>query len=225
MQWSAIFETSMTRTRKGKDKIITIAAQATSSTARHDAAPPPLRTGLSSAMEDVRLSSSSPKRIWVKYGDAQPARIDFEGGEVYDLKKAIKKELSNKLGDVDVDEITLRRHGEEEDLRPGLLVDESFKNDDGSPLLSNAKEVVKAKLVFASLVTEYAKAVEALSKIHEHRVLHNDLRFDNILVHRINGKVKVSIIDFGFSKRTDNDEELSKEMAILTKLLHSANKQ
>src|SRR6185437_3019389 len=50
---------------------------------------------------------------------------------------------------------------------------------------------------------EYAKAVEALSKIHEHRVLHNDLHFDNILVHRINGKVKVSIIDFGFSKQTD----------------------
>jgi len=74
---------------------------------------------------------------------------------------------------------------------------------------------------------EYAKVVEALSKIHEHRILHNDLHFDNILVHQINGKVKVSIIiiDFGFSKQTDNNEELSKEMAILIKLLHSANKQ
>ncbi|CAG8672097.1 8764_t:CDS:2, partial [Paraglomus brasilianum] len=121
----------MTRTRKEKDK----AAQATSSTSRHDAAPP-LRTELSSAMEDVRLSPPSPKRIWVKYGDGQPARIDFEGGEVYDLIKAIKKELSNKLGDVDVDEITLRRHGEEEeDLDPELAVDDSFKNSSKTPLL------------------------------------------------------------------------------------------
>ena len=49
-------------------------------------------------MEDVRLSSSSPRRIWVKYGDGQPARIDFEGGEVYDLKKRLRKSCPTGWG-------------------------------------------------------------------------------------------------------------------------------
>ncbi|CAG8674672.1 6061_t:CDS:2, partial [Paraglomus brasilianum] len=106
-------------------------AQATSSTA----AAPPLQTELSSAMEDVRLSSASPRRIWVKYGDSQPVSLVFDGDIVDDLKKAVKKELSNKLGEVDVDEIILRRHGEEEDLDPELAVDDSFKNSSKTPLL------------------------------------------------------------------------------------------
>jgi len=35
---------------------------------------------------------------------------------------------------VAIDDITLRRHGEEEDLRPGLPVDKSFENNDDTPL-------------------------------------------------------------------------------------------
>ena len=84
------------------------------------------------AMEDVRLSSL---RIWVKYGDSQAARIDFKGGEVDDLKEAVKKKLSPRLENVAVDEITLRRHGEEGDLDPGLAVDDSFSNSSKTPLL------------------------------------------------------------------------------------------
>ena len=85
-------------------------------------------------MEDVRLSSSSPRRIWVKYGDGRPVRIDFNGDTVDDLKEAIKKELSNSLGNVDADIISLRKHGEEEDLRADLTVDENLVNSFDTPL-------------------------------------------------------------------------------------------
>ncbi|RHZ81939.1 hypothetical protein Glove_116g8 [Diversispora epigaea] len=80
------------------------------------------------------LQLGHPSKIWVKYGDSQPAKIVFKGEDVDDLKEAIKTRLSNQLGDVDVNQITLRRHDEEVDLRPGLSVDESFKNDDDTPL-------------------------------------------------------------------------------------------
>ena len=68
------------------------------------------------AMEDVRLSSSSPKRIWVKYGDGRPVSLVFDGD------------------DVDLNRITLRRHDEEEDLRADLTVDENFVNSFDTPL-------------------------------------------------------------------------------------------
>ena len=85
-------------------------------------------------MEDVRLSSSSPRRIWVKYGDGQPVKVVFDGDDVPDLKKVIKKELSPELDDVAVSRITLRKHGEEEDLDPELVVDNSFINSSKTPL-------------------------------------------------------------------------------------------
>ncbi|CAG8562894.1 11319_t:CDS:2 [Paraglomus brasilianum] len=93
-------------------------------------------------MEDVRLSSSSSKRIWVKYGDGQPVSLMFDRGIVDDLKKAIKKELSPRLDNVAVNEITLRRHGEGEDLRADLTVDENFVNNYDTPLqiIVNAPE-------------------------------------------------------------------------------------
>ena len=73
-------------------------------------------------MGGIRLSSSSPRRIWFKYGDGQPVSLVFDGDDVDDLKKAIKKRLSPDLDDVGLSRITLRKHGEEEDLRPGLPV-------------------------------------------------------------------------------------------------------
>ena len=39
------------------------------------------------AMEDVRLSSSSPKKIWVKYGDGQPVKVVF-------MRKGERKETT-----------------------------------------------------------------------------------------------------------------------------------
>ncbi|CAG8502806.1 15991_t:CDS:2, partial [Acaulospora colombiana] len=89
---------------------------------------PPLRTELSSG------SSSTPSKIWVKYGDSRPVRLTFDGEIVDDLIRVIKKELPNELADVDVNRITLRRHGEEKDLDPGLVVDQSFENNLSTPL-------------------------------------------------------------------------------------------
>ena len=48
--------------------------------------------------------------------------------------RAIKKELPNQLDGIDVNQINLRRHGEEADLDPELDVDKSFENNDDTPL-------------------------------------------------------------------------------------------
>ncbi|RHZ55990.1 hypothetical protein Glove_407g4 [Diversispora epigaea] len=100
---------------------------------------------ISSGFENPQLGH--PSKIWIKYGDSRPVRLAFDGEIVDELKKEIKKELSPDLDDVAVNRITLRRHGEEEDLRPGLPVDESFKNDDESPLqvIVNASVTSKRK--------------------------------------------------------------------------------
>ncbi|CAG8526215.1 5747_t:CDS:2 [Acaulospora colombiana] len=109
---------------------------------------PPLRTELSSG------SSSTPSKIWVKYGDSRPVRLTFDGEIVDDLIRVIKKELPNELADVDVNRITLRRHGEEEDLRPGLPVDKSFENNDDTPLQ-----------VIVTLKRKHEESPEVLSEI------------------------------------------------------------
>ncbi|CAG8680278.1 23463_t:CDS:2 [Cetraspora pellucida] len=85
---------------------------------------------VSNGFENLQLDL----KIWVKYGDSQPTLILFEGEIVDDLKKVVKKKLSPKLDDVTVDDIIVRRHDEEDDLRPGLVVDGSFINDDETPL-------------------------------------------------------------------------------------------
>ncbi|CAG8575198.1 4965_t:CDS:2 [Gigaspora rosea] len=92
-----------------------------------------------SFQEEQSISSGKSKfvtdfKIWVKYGDSQPARILFEGEIVHDLKEVVKKTLVPKLDNMALNRITIRRHGEEDDLRPGLVVDRSFINDDETPL-------------------------------------------------------------------------------------------
>ncbi|CAG8470289.1 10453_t:CDS:2 [Acaulospora colombiana] len=84
---------------------------------------PPLRTELSSG-----FSSATPN-IWVKYGDSRSSKVVFDGRDVDDLIEVIKKRLSRDLDNVVLNRITLRRHGEEEYLRPGLPVDKGFEND------------------------------------------------------------------------------------------------
>ncbi|CAG8653801.1 1283_t:CDS:1, partial [Paraglomus brasilianum] len=72
--------------------------------------------------------------IWVKYGESQPAKVIFSGGDVDDLKEAIKRKLTNTLGDVDVADITLRRHDEEVALEPDNVVDRTFGPTTRKPL-------------------------------------------------------------------------------------------
>ncbi|KAF0555619.1 ras-domain-containing protein [Gigaspora margarita] len=86
-------------------------------------------------------------KIWVKHCDHQSVRVLFKGEIVDDLITAIKKKLSPKLDDVAIDDITIRRHGEEDDLRSGLVVDQSFINDYETPLqvLVNAPTTLKRR--------------------------------------------------------------------------------
>ena len=77
---------------------------------------------------------SSPFKIWVKYGEGQPAEIIFDRGNVHALKKAIKKELTHDLDKTAVHRIILRKHSDETDLEPDAMVDSSFQNTAKNPL-------------------------------------------------------------------------------------------
>ncbi|CAG8543373.1 5270_t:CDS:2 [Diversispora eburnea] len=89
---------------------------------------------MSSGFESLQIgTSSSPSKIWIKYGDSQPVKIVFDG-DVNDLIEAIKEKLSPDLDDVPLDRITLRRHDEEVNLRADLTVDQSFVNTYDTPL-------------------------------------------------------------------------------------------
>ncbi|RHZ44902.1 hypothetical protein Glove_707g78 [Diversispora epigaea] len=94
--------------------------------------PPQKEQSIPSGFRNLQLGH--PSKIWVKYGNNQPTKIDFNGEDIHDLKRAIKNELPNQLGDVDVNQITLIRHGEEEELRADLTVDENFVNAYDIPL-------------------------------------------------------------------------------------------
>ena len=75
-----------------------------------------------------------PFNIWFKYDESQPAKIKLDGEDVDDLKEAIKKKLEPKLNDVSVDDIALRKHGEDVDLEPDSLVEETFGPSAWEPL-------------------------------------------------------------------------------------------
>jgi serine/threonine protein kinase len=66
---------------------------------------------------------------------------------------------------------------------------------------------------------ERSEIVTALSDIHDHGVLHKDIRPENILIqHRRDGS-KATFIDFALSERVSSKEEPEKEMAILRMML------
>ena len=79
-------------------------------------------------------TSSLPFKIWVKYGNAQPSRVVFDGGDVDDLKEVVKKRLSPRLNETALHWIILHKHGDETDLEPGAKVDSSFQNTAKNPL-------------------------------------------------------------------------------------------
>ncbi|KAF0544897.1 hypothetical protein F8M41_002571 [Gigaspora margarita] len=78
-------------------------------------------------------------KIWVKYGDSEPTQILFEGEIVDDLKRAVKKELSPELDSVTVDDITIRKHGEEISL---VLATLKCKHEESE----NLSEIVQSAL-------------------------------------------------------------------------------
>ena len=98
------------------------------------------------------MTTTPPQKLWIlfKSHDAavvnMPVKVSIDGcQDVDDFIKAIKKELHNKLGHVDPDNITLHLKNDSPALRPGLALNSvvtqpGFINDDESPL------VVKAQL-------------------------------------------------------------------------------
>ncbi|CAG8540268.1 8865_t:CDS:2, partial [Diversispora eburnea] len=106
----------------------------------------------------VHLGASS--KIWIKYGDGQPVKIVFNGEDVDDLKETIKKKLSSKLGDIDIDDIILRRHEDNDDLDPGFVVDKSFENTSNTPLqvIVNAPLTSKRKYEESGDLKEIVKS-------------------------------------------------------------------
>ncbi|RUS14232.1 hypothetical protein BC937DRAFT_94152 [Endogone sp. FLAS-F59071] len=87
-------------------------------------------------------------------------------------------------------------------------------------LFGIATEIVGIKIEPKALdYVECLEIVEALSAIHHHGILHNDIRKENILIQHSNGGFRISFIDFAFSERTSDKEKLSQEMANLKYLL------
>ncbi|KAF9199712.1 hypothetical protein BGZ59_003739, partial [Podila verticillata] len=66
---------------------------------------------------------------------------------------------------------------------------------------------------------ERLKIVDSLSLIHQHGILHNDIRLYNVLVRRYNNGFQVRFIDFARSRRTCDELELKNEMVKLKYLL------
>ncbi|CAG8611048.1 32494_t:CDS:2 [Gigaspora margarita] len=101
-------------------------------------------------------SISSGKVNLLRYGDSKPTRILFEGENVHDLIRAVKKELSPDFDDISLNRITIRKHGEKTGLRPGLVVDRSFINDYETPLqiIVNAPESENLSEIVQSALRE-----------------------------------------------------------------------
>ncbi|KAG9064935.1 hypothetical protein KI688_003197 [Linnemannia hyalina] len=66
---------------------------------------------------------------------------------------------------------------------------------------------------------ERLKIVDHLSLIHQHGIVHNDIRPHNILVRRCDGGFQVRFIDFSLSRRTYDKHALKKEIIQLECLL------
>ncbi|RHZ82834.1 hypothetical protein Glove_103g120 [Diversispora epigaea] len=103
-----------------------------------------------------------------EYGDSRTVRLTFDGEIVDDLIEAIKKKLSP---DVALNRITLRKPSDNVDLRPGLRVDESFKNDDELPLQVIVKESMTSKRKHEELPEDLGKIMESVAESAVEKVL------------------------------------------------------
>uniref|UniRef100_U9T1W8 Crinkler family protein n=1 Tax=Rhizophagus irregularis (strain DAOM 181602 / DAOM 197198 / MUCL 43194) TaxID=747089 RepID=U9T1W8_RHIID len=81
--------------------------------------------------------------IWIKYNKGRPTEIDFQGGNVNKLKKKIQNELHNKLGNFDIDEITLRVT--EKELREDMTIGENFTTSYDEPIYVEVTNTGKRK--------------------------------------------------------------------------------
>ncbi|KAG0038649.1 hypothetical protein BGZ83_003028 [Gryganskiella cystojenkinii] len=87
-------------------------------------------------------------------------------------------------------------------------------------LFSIAMEIAGSPMEVDKLsYRERLKIVNGLLLIHQRGIVHNDIRLDNILVHRDKNGFQVRFVDFAQSKRTCNELELNSEMNKLNNLL------
>jgi len=71
--------------------------------------------------------------LWVTYGEYQPVSLKVRRGNVDKLKNAVKRKLPG-LSEMKNAEIMLLKHQDTVALKPGMIIDKSFKNTDNNPL-------------------------------------------------------------------------------------------
>ena len=104
------------------------------------------------AMAERSRSPRREKHLWVKVkGGATPIKVNITGlHDVDDLRKAVKKEVKNKLGGVDSDDLQLfqsegAKNGGSEAFRPDLRVAEIAGGEEmKKPLYVSFPEVATA---------------------------------------------------------------------------------
>jgi len=74
-----------------------------------------------------------PFTLWFRYDDYQPDSLEFKTGNVAKLKNAVKRKLPG-LSEMKNAEIMLLKHQDTVALKPGMIIDKSFKNTDNNPL-------------------------------------------------------------------------------------------
>ncbi|GJJ78401.1 hypothetical protein EMPS_10760 [Entomortierella parvispora] len=94
-----------------------------------------------------------------------------------------------------------------------------FAGYDGG-MFAVAMEMAGSPVEVESLSDENRlKIVDCLTAIHQHGILHNDIRLENILVCRDNDQLQARFIDFALSKRSTSEHEMQREMMDLKRLL------
>ncbi|CAG8483720.1 4019_t:CDS:2 [Funneliformis caledonium] len=85
--------------------------------------------------ELLRINSATDQRSYLPiYGESQPTKVYFSGGDVDDLKAAIREKFKPSLDDVATADIILRLHDEEVALEPDRVVERSFGQTARKPL-------------------------------------------------------------------------------------------
>ncbi|CAG8501973.1 5887_t:CDS:2 [Paraglomus occultum] len=128
-------------------------------------------TAARKAFTNIRVKM--PFTLWVKYRDYQPVSLEFETGNVNQLKNAVKRELTPDLNQVNNNIITLRKHKSTVDLGPDVIVDESFSKTAKTPLQ------VSARKTFFVQSYDYGGYL-MLGKFEKYTML-NDKEFDSFL--------------------------------------------
>lgn len=71
--------------------------------------------------------------------------------------------------------------------------------------------LLATRLPLEDLLQVYIQTCEALIEAHAHKIIHRDLKFDNIMLQRrLDGRLHVKILDFGVAKLLSRDMNLTR---------------